>query len=249
MSIDVLEAGILSSLSAKHGFFGRKSGCSVGGYESLNCSLYVGDKESSVVKNLELVRGAVGARKLVTLEQVAGNGCIEVDDETPLSGTRADAMATNMPGIALGILAADCAPILFFDDKNKVIAAAHAGWRGAVSGVIEATVDKMVHLGAELYCIRAAVGPCISRNNYEVGDDFKKNFNGNGYCFCIINTKLHFDLARYCQERLLESGLRNRNIELLNVDTFSSDECYFSSRYAHKFADGVCGRNISVIYL
>ncbi|GHU17660.1 laccase domain protein [Alphaproteobacteria bacterium] len=249
MSIDVLEAPILSLGAVKHGFFGRKSGSSVGGYASLNCSVYVGDKESSVVENLKLVRDAISARKLVTLEQVAGNECIEVDNDSPLSGMKADAMVTNVPGIALGILAADCAPILFLDDKNNVVGAAHAGWRGAVSGVIEATVDKMVHLGAELYHIKAAIGPCIGRNNYEVGDDFKKNFNENGYCFCIINEKLHFDLARYCQEHLLESGLRDRNIELLKVDTFSSDECYFSSRYANKFADGVCGRNISTICL
>ncbi|MDR2681427.1 MAG: polyphenol oxidase family protein [Holosporaceae bacterium] len=245
----LLKAEILASPFIEHGFFGRESGFSEGVYASLNCSNYVGDDALNVAKNLEIVRNCIGARKLITLKQCSENKCLEVNNDTPSTGLMADAMVTAVPGLAIGVLAADCVPILFFDEKNKIIAAAHAGWRGAVSGIVESTVDKIIRRGADLDSTKVAIGPCIGPNSYEVSDDFSENFTDGDDCFCSFNGKLHFNLAHYCQTHLLKSGLREQNIQLLSVDTVANNSCYFSHRAACKSGNGVCGRNISVICL
>jgi len=242
------ESKNLISECCDHGFFGRKGGESRGLYSSLNCSKFVGDDESLVQKNLDNVRSHLRATKLVTLNQVHGNLCV-IADENTASDIKADALVTNVPDIAIGVLTADCVPILFLDKKNKIAGAAHAGWKGAVGGIVEATVQKMKELGSDVKDICAGIGPCVAKESYEVDEEFKANFHGRGDCFCIINLKLHFDLPKYCYLRLVDQGVGKDNIEILGIDTFADRESYFSFRYANKNTDGVCGRQISAICL
>ncbi|MDR3180010.1 MAG: polyphenol oxidase family protein [Holosporaceae bacterium] len=249
MTINALKAEILTSQFLEHGFFGKQSGYSDGVYDSLNCSDYVGDDPQNVAKNLELVKNKIGAQKLITLKQCSENKCIDVDNSTPPSILTADAMVTSTSGIAIGILAADCAPILFFDDKNMIIAVAHAGWRGAALGVLESTLHRLVHRGADLAHTKVAIGPCIGKNSYEVNDDFHQYFRDHNDCFGIVAEKLHFDLPRYCQKCLRKSGVPEQNIQILPVDTAANNRSYFSYRAACRSGNGVCGRNISVICL
>jgi YfiH family protein len=243
-----IESLKITSATANHGFFGRRCGGSEGFYSSLNCSKFVGDDESLVLQNLDIIKKELNAEKLVTLRQMHGNCCIVVDWQTE-SDIKTDAMVTRAPGIAIGILTADCAPILLLDKKHRTIGAIHAGWRGAASGVIESTIQKMAELGSDPQNIVAAIGPCIAKESYEVDNDFKRNFKGKGDCFFMINSKLHFDLPKYCQNRLRESGLNENNIDVINVDTYADQKNYFSYRFANKNSGGICGRNISAICL
>jgi YfiH family protein len=232
-----------------HGFYGRKYGKSIGFYASLNCSMFVGDDEASVFENLDIVKNEFQCKKLVTLQQVHGNLCVTADLQT-LSAIKADALVTTESGVAIGILAADCAPLLFMDRKNLIIGAAHAGWRGAVAGIIETTVEKMTKLGSRTSDIVAAVGPCIQRNSYEINNDFRRNFSDEDDCFFSINhKKMHFDLPKYCYRRLIRAGLNADNIDIMAIDTYADPENYFSYRFATKNTKGICGRNISVICL
>ncbi|MDR2781724.1 MAG: peptidoglycan editing factor PgeF [Holosporaceae bacterium] len=229
-----------------YGFFGRKNGKSSFAYSSLNCSKFVGDDESLVQQNLDIVRRDLAADRLVTLNQVHSNLCIIVDEGTH-SDQKADALVTRTPNIAIGVLTADCAPILFCDPQNRVIGAAHAGWRGAVGGIIESTVQKMVELGSDPKKIIAVIGPCIAKESYEVDNDFRQNFESNEDCFCTVNCHPHFDLPEYCRNRLLKSGVSENDI--LGIDTYANNDDYFSYRFANQNSNGVCGRNISVIFL
>ena len=161
-------------LGVRHGFFTRQGGVSEGPFASLNCSLSGRDNRDSVMENRARVAAALGAPlpSLVGLFQVHGTVAVAV--EAPWAagaGPHADAMVTDRPGIVLGIVTADCAPVLFADREAGVIGAAHAGWRGAVAGILEATLAAMARLGADPSRVVAAVGPCISQDLYEVGAD------------------------------------------------------------------------------
>ncbi|MDR0556149.1 MAG: peptidoglycan editing factor PgeF [Holosporaceae bacterium] len=247
-----LESSKIHSEFCSHGFFRRKYGKSLGVYASLNCSKFVGDNEDLVAQNLDLSRQALGADRLVTLNQVHGNLCITVDERTEISDMKADAVVTRTPGIAIGILTADCAPILFFDRQNLVVGAAHAGWKGAVAGIIPSTVNRMADLGSRSRDIIAAVGPCITVASYDVDEDFRRNFrekSGREEVFCIVGSKLYFDLPKFCKSQLLEAGLEENNIDLMDVDTYLDQENYFSYRFANRHNGGICGRSISAICL
>jgi YfiH family protein len=245
MALKPLKAKLLSAELATHGFFGRGGGYSDGVYASLNCSGYVGDNPANVAKNLDLVKNALKVDKVVTLNQKKSNKCAIID-RSSISGLEADAMATKIPGIAIGILSADCVPLLFLDDNNMIVGAAHAGWHGALSGVLESTLETLLKLGAKLSSLKVALGPGIWRQNYAVSDDFEEKFQAAADCFCCVNSKKHFDLLKYCQKRLIKIGLEESQMEIVPVDTFANNESYFSYRAAR---NGVCGRNISAIGL
>jgi YfiH family protein len=242
-------AQMISSNCSIHGFFGRHGGVSRGVYNSLNCSQYVGDDGACVAHNCNVVKKYMNAEKLITLNQCHGNVCIHVDESTA-SGIEADAMVTQSTAIALCVLTADCAPILFWDDENAIVAAAHAGWRGAVSGIIEATLEKMLAVGGgDSANIVAAIGPCIGVASYEVGDDFERNISDGTDCFRLLNEKKHFDLSKYCVKRLLMAGLQSKNVKVSSPYTVADHENYFSYRMATRNTDGICGRNASAILL
>ena len=230
-------------------FFDRNSGFSHGLFSSLNCSKFVGDDLDSVRKNLEFVRKSVGAKKLITLNQIHSAKCIIVDENSK-SDQEADALVTRSEGVALGILTADCVPVLLFDPIKKIIGAAHAGWKGAKSGVIESTIEKMISLGSRREDISAVIGPCVHVESYEVGEDFLSNFPSEYFSKIEGKNhgdKNHFDVVKFCSDKLKKLGVPK--ISVINTDTFKNHEKYFSFRYARKNSDGVCGRNISVICL
>ncbi|MDR0677071.1 MAG: peptidoglycan editing factor PgeF [Holosporaceae bacterium] len=234
--------------SVEHCFFRRNGGVSSGLYVSLNCSRFVGDDEQLVFQNLDIARKHLGVSKLVTLQQAHGRQCIVADCKTE-SGSIADAIVTKEKDIAIGILTADCAPILFLDEINEVIGAAHAGWRGIMSGIIISTVQTMLNVGAVLDNIKVAVGPCILQKSYIVDEDFKEHLEERQNCFGFINSNMCFDLPKCCFYELLETGIEKNNIDLMMVDTYADPENYFSYRFAKNNSDGVCGRQISAISL
>lgn len=225
-------------------FFGRSSGFSKGLFSSLNCSKFVGDDLESVEKNLEFVRKSIGARKLITLNQIHSAKCVIIDEKSE-SDLEADAMVTQSEGIALGILTADCVPVLLFDPVKKIIGAAHAGWKGAKAGVVENTIEKMASLGSNRRDIVAIIGPCVHVESYEVGEDFLRNFPGE--YFIKIRGRDHFDIVNFCYDRLKEKGISKISVD--EIDTYKNQKKYFSFRYARQNSNGVCGRNISVICL
>ncbi len=233
-----------SFANVDYSFFGRNSGISEGLFASLNCSKFVGDNLESVEKNLEFVRKSIGAKKLITLNQIHSAECIIIDEKSE-SDQKADALVTLYENIALGILTADCVPVLLSDPQKKIIGAAHAGWKGAKAGVIENTIEKMVSLGSNCGDIVVEIGPCIHVESYEVDEDFLSNFPAK--YFSKIDDKNHFDIVKFCCDRLREKGVSK--ISINKIDTYKNHEKYFSFRYAKQNSDGICGRNISVICL
>jgi hypothetical protein len=246
----------------RHGFFGRIGGVSDGLYASLNCGPGSGDARANVIENRRRVREALGAATLVTLGQVHSPNVITVTKPWEIGNDPAedklrippgDAMVTAVRGIALGILTADCAPVLFVDEDAGVIGAAHAGWKGAVGGVIANTVAAMETLGARRACIAAAIGPCIAQANYEVGPEFHDRFleeNGSFARFFVPAERpshLRFDLAGFVADRLAVAGVDR--IETLGACTYARPADFFSFRRATHRGESDYGREISAIVL
>lgn len=239
-----------------HGFFTRRGGVSEGPYASLNCSLSSADSREAVLRNRALAAEAVGAdpSRLLGLTQVHGHDVAVVTEAwAPGAGPKADAMVTDRAGIALGIVTADCAPVLFADRNAGIVGAAHAGWRGAVSGVIEATIDAMQRLGAKAGDIAAAVGPCIGQISYEVGPDLRDAVLGHAadsdrfFAPGKRPDRWQFDLAGYCAARLRDAGVGT--VATLGVDTLADDTRFFSHRRRTLAGGGPIGHQISVIAL
>lgn len=242
----------LSSAAASrriaHGFFGRKGGVSEGLYASLNCGAGSKDAPQSVAENKRRVREALGAHQLVTLSQVHSADVMIIAERDALSGQSADALVTNQSGIALGILTADCGPVLFADSEAGVIGAAHAGWKGAAGGVLEHTVSAMESLGAQRGRIVAALGPTIAQASYEVGAEFKAGLLAKDAANeRFFNEALHFNLPAYICARLAQMGLASA--EDLAIDTYSNEQDYFSYRRTTHQSEPDYGRQISCIML
>lgn len=231
-------------------FFGKSGGASTGSYSSLNCSKYVGDDVERVNKNLKNVSSILRADKLFSLHQTHGNACVVVDlDTDDTVDPEADAIVTKSFEVAITIVTADCAPLLFFDPVHHVIGAAHAGWKGAVGGVIDSTIQAMTDLGCEKNNILIAIGPCVMKNSYKVTNEFKDHFKpDDADCFeSFDRNNLLFDLPAYCFKRLCASGINKNHIDILCEDTVSNTDKFFSYRFAIKHTRGICGRNISAI--
>jgi polyphenol oxidase len=256
-SLSPLQSSTLASLAGlRHAFYTRRGGVSEGVYDSLNCGLGSGDAREAVIEN----RGRAMAfldlpeEALATNFQIHSPDVIVVDKVWPRDDRpRADAMVTRTPGLALGILTADCAPILFADESARVIGAVHAGWRGAVSGVAEATVAAMAKLGAEPRRVRAAIGPCIAQASYEVGPEFPGPFlaqdKGHERFFGPARRPGHFmfDLAGYLQARLEAMGIGG--IDIVARDTCAESGVFFSYRRTTLEGGKDYGRGLSVIAL
>jgi len=243
-----------AALGARHGFFTRQGGISSGPYASLNCSLSRGDDRDTVLQNRARAARAIGGQpdRLVGLMQVHGPDVVTVTEPwLPGEGPRADAMVTTRPDIVLGIVTADCAPVLFADIEAGVVGAAHAGWRGAVSGVLEATLDAMRRLGASR--ISAAIGPCIGQASYEVGPDLRDSVLSNSAAHDSFFSpgrrvaRWQFDLAGYCATRLSSAGIQA--IATLDADTAADEERFFSYRRRTLGGGGPMGHQISIITL
>jgi len=239
-----------------HGFFGRRGGVSTGIYTSLNCGFGSGDDPAHVAQNRARAAACLSApgHGFATPHQVHGTDVIHVTEVwAPKSGPKADGVVTDRPGIALGVLSADCAPVLFLDTEARVIGAAHAGWRGALAGVTDRTIAAMCALGADRARIRAAVGPCIGPTSYEVGAEFQAAFaagdpdSGRFFRPGARADKFFFDLPAYVGARLARAGIGS--VELLGHCTYDRSDEYFSFRRTTHRGEADYGRDLSAIIL
>jgi YfiH family protein len=240
----------------RHAFFTRQGGVSDGIYGSLNCGFGSGDDVAKVEQNRAIAAATlhVAADRLVSCYQIHGTTALTV--EQPWHRTEnphADAMVTTVPGIALGVLAADCAPVLFADPQARVIGAAHGGWRGTLSGVMESTVAAMVALGAQPRHIRAGIGPCIAQPSYEVGPEFPGTFAASDAESAAFfrpaprDGHFLFDLPGYIAHRLGRLGLAV--VEQAPHDTAAEEDLFFSYRRACMRGERDYGRGLAAIAL
>ena len=250
----ILSAALSRSQNIRHGFFTRSGGVSEGLYSSLNCGPGSADAPGNVAENRARVARRLGGvhSDVATLYQVHSGTAVAVDgplaaDERP----KADGIVTATPGLVIGVLTADCAPVLFADPEAGVVGAAHAGWRGAVGGVIEATIAEMEKLGARRNRIIAAIGPSINQVSYEVGPEFEAALLES----CADNKKFllrrnpseraHFDLPAYVEMRLKKSGVGE--VERQCPCTYANESLFFSFRRSQHRSEGDYGRQISAI--
>lgn len=243
----------LKSDGITHGFFGRRGGISKGQYESLNTGRGSGDDPKAVTENRRRVAASLGASEpaLLSCHQCHSADVMIVDAPwTSANSPKADAIVTATPGIACSALAADCAPVLFMDNRARIIGAAHAGWRGAIGGITDQTIKAMESLGAKRADIHAVVGPCISQDNYEVGPEFMEQFTAHSkdntrFFTSGRDDRMQFDLKAYVRARLLGFGVGKA--EALPDCTYAAPDRYFSYRYNSHNGLGDYGRNISAI--
>jgi len=239
----------------KHCFFSRKNGVSRGVYESLNCGLGSNDNRENVFKNLKLVSNKINCNKdsLITLNQKHTNQVIHFKNEISVKNKlTADAIVSEVKNVGIGILTADCAPILFYDPKKKIIGCAHSGWKGALNGIIKNTVKKFSELNSSNNDLIAVVGPCIDKKNYKVKEDFFNKFvsqDSNNKIFFekIDDEQFLFDLRGFINNEISKSGIKN--LENLELDTFSQKEFFYSYRRSKLNKEKDYGRCISVILM
>ena len=253
----MITLGALDGHSAvRHAFFTRQGGVSRGLFASLNCGFGSGDDLEAVARNRAIAASELGLapERLVTCHQVHGTDIVTVErpwrrEDNP----HADGTVTKVPGIALGVLAADCAPVLFADAEAGVIGAAHGGWRGTLAGVMEAAVDAMLALGARPERIRAGIGPCIAQTSYEVGPEFPGDFaavDPASAGFFVPGSRpghFLFDLPGYIALRLERLGLGA--VERAPHDTAAEEELFFSYRRACLRGERDYGRGLAAIAL
>ena len=239
----------------KHCFFSRKNGFSKGNYESLNCGLGSNDKKENVLKNLELVSKRIGCEKklLITMNQIHSDKVLyfeKIDDvKNKLVG---DAIVTKVKKIGIGILTADCAPILLYDPKKEIIGCIHSGWKGALKGIVKKTIEKFIELNSNINDIIAVIGPCIKKENYEVKDDFYEKFISQNRKYKAFFTEIDankylFDLRNFINSEISLSNVKN--IENIEKDTFSEKELFYSYRRTQLNKETDYGRCISVILM
>jgi len=251
-AVEVVHAAALGAIA--HGFLGRRGGVSQGAMWGLNTGFGSGDDPSAIEENRRLaIDSVLAGAELATVHQVHSARAVRADrpwpnDERP----QADAMVTDRPGLLLGVLTADCAPVLLADPAAGVVGAAHAGWRGALAGVTDSTIAAMETLGAARDRIAAAVGPCIAQASYEVDEGFRSRFlaqDGANQRFFSLGEagKPHFDLAGYVRHRLLAAGLGE--VEVLHLDTYAEPDRFYSFRRSTHLGEPGYGRQISLIGL
>jgi YfiH family protein len=250
--VEVIRSAVIEGV--QHGFLGRRGGVSTGELAGLNVGYGSNDDRSAIGENRRrAVEAVMPGAELATVHQVHSATAVYVEQVWPQAERpRADAMVTDRPGVLLGILTADCAPVLFADVEAGVVGAAHAGWRGALAGVTDSTIDAMEKLGARRDCIRAAVGPCIAQPSYEVDEAFRLRFldaeHENGRFFAHGPAgKPHFDLPGYVGHRLRAAGLSG--VDVLNLDTYADPDRFFSYRRATHRGEADYGRQVGLIGL
>ena len=252
IEIPVHQSKKLSTLSGiRHGFFGRRGGVSKGLYDSLNVGEGSGDAPDSVVQNRWRVQEVMGAKHLQSVYQVHSPNVVVLKgplDERP----EGDAMVTDARGLALCILTADCVPILFADPDAGLVGAAHAGWKGALHGVAENTVNAMAELGAKPRRIQAAIGPCIGQDSYEVGPEYRDTILKDAPWAANLfrpgaGDRLHFNIQTFVKNRLMRLDLNW--VDVIDHDTCAMEDIYFSYRRRNHRGEPDYGRNASVIML
>jgi polyphenol oxidase len=251
--LPVLTSKLLDAAGVRHAFFTRDGGVSRGLYASLNVGVGSSDDPEAVRENRRRCAAHFGAETVVTAYQVHSATALVADGDWPAGPPQADAVVSATEGVVCGALAADCAPILLADPQARVVAAAHAGWRGALTGVVEATVSRMESLGADRNRLRAAVGPCIGPASYEVGVEFLERFvhfdpaYGRFLGPGAAPDKRQFDLPAFVLARLAAAGVSA--CEWAGRDTCAEPDHFFSNRRAFKQGESDYGRLMSAIAL
>lgn len=255
---DPIRSSVLDGLAQngiRHGFFTRHGGVSQGIYRGLNAGAGSQDDRNNVVENRARIATWLGVppANLLSLYQIHSTKALTVSAPFPLDQRpQADALVTNRPGLALGVLSADCGPVLYADAQAGIIGAAHAGWKGALTGILESTIEAMEGLGARRERIVAVLGPSIGPDNYEVGPEFVARFvaedSGNDAFFRPSTKSGHalFDLNRYILERLTRAGVKAGTT---GHCTYADEALFFSYRRATHRGEGDYGRQISAIVL
>ncbi len=237
-----------------HCFFSRKGGHSKGIYEGLNCGLGSRDNKENVNKNLNLVakKMSVLPENLILMNQTHSNRVFFLDKkDTKKIRVKSDSLITNIKNLAIGVLTADCIPIILYDEINEMVGCVHAGWKGSISGIIENTLDKFNEINLKNK-ITACVGPCIGEKSYEVGEDFRNEFlkesKTNDIFFMNgVNDKFYFNLRGYVCDKLKKRGIKN--VDNINIDTFKDSDNFFSHRRSQKLGEKDYGRCIATISL
>jgi len=238
-----------------HGFFDRSGGKSSGIYKSLNCGPGSKDKKNNIKANLRIVKNKISkkSKNIFLLHQIHSNKFIFIDKnfKNYKKKVQADAVITNQRKFPIAVLTADCVPILLYDNKKNIIAAIHAGWKGALKGIIKNVIDFMLKKGCQQKNIFAAIGPCIGKNNYNVRNDFKRKFlkndKKNKIFFRNRKNIIYFDLPNYVKSQLKFNKITN--IDMKNIDTFNKKNNFFSARRALESKHDDYGRNISIIMI
>ena len=242
--------GLKKFKNLNHCFFSRRGGYSSGLYKSLNCGKGSRDKRKNIAKNLEYVskKMYVKKKRLILMHQTHSNKVIEINKKNLDKNIYSDAMITTYKKVALGVLTADCVPILVYDKRNKIIGCIHAGWRGALSGIIKKTIIKIKRKNSR-YDIFASVGPCISIKSYEVDLNFYKKFlakakKNEKYFKNKNKNKKIFNLREYVNDKLVELNVK---VDHINRDTYREKKNFFSYRRSSKLKQNDYGRCISTI--
>ncbi len=238
----------------KHGFFNRNGGRSKGIYKSLNCGRGSHDKKKYVKKNIAIACKKVckSYKKIILLNQIHSNKFFLIkNNKFNKKKILGDALITDQKKIIIGILTADCVPILIFDKKIKIISAIHAGWKGAYKGIIQKVIKQFKKMGSETKNLIAAVGPCISQKNYEVQNDFELKFlkqsKINKFFFNKVKNKTYFSLNKYVKYQLKSLGVKK--IDIIDKDTYNQKNNFFSARRSMHEKEDDYGRNISLIMI
>ncbi len=246
---------LIKQKNISHGFFNRKGGKSKGIYKSLNCGLGSNDQRTRVSANLKIVKNKISkkSKNIFLLHQVHSNNFVFIDHNFKFNNKKikADALITNQKRLPIAVLTADCVPILLYDEKKDIIAAIHAGWKGAFKGIIKKVINFMLIKGCKRKFITAAIGPCIGRSSYNVKDDFKKKFikkdKKNKIFFKLKKDKIFFDLSNFVKSQLESNKITN--IDTINIDTFDKKNNFFSARRSKRLKHDDYGRNISIIMI
>jgi YfiH family protein len=252
LTLQIITSDLLSPV--RHGFFTRKGGASSGVYAGLNCGQGSDDQSEAVAINRARVADAMNVERdaLKSVHQVHSARVVTIDGSETGGRTEADAMVTRTPGMALGVLTADCQPVLFSDPEAGVVGAAHAGWRGAMDGILEATLDAMEALGAARADTRVVIGPTISQRNYEVGPEFFEDFtiddpHAQRFFAGGAGDRMHFDLPGYALDRLRKAGVAEA--DWTGHCTYADPGLFYSYRRSTHLKEADYGRLISVIRL
>jgi YfiH family protein len=252
MTVEVIRAGCLAGVP--HGFLGRRGGVSTGILAGLNVGTGSGDDRDAIAENRRrAVEAVLPGAKLATVHQVHSADAVYAAEPWPQDARpRADAMVTDRPGLLLGILTADCAPVLLADAKAGVIGAAHAGWCGALAGVTDSVITEMEGIGARRDRIAAAIGPCIAMPSYEVDEAFREHLleadpANDRFFSTAASNGLHFDLPAYVRHRLIGAGIDE--VETIHLDTYANPDRFYSYRRATHRGEPDYGRQISLIGL
>ena len=238
-----------------HGFFNKNGGVSEGIYKSLNCGIGSKDKKNNIKKNLKIVKRKIGkkSKEIFLVKQIHSNKFIFLSKNSKIKNRsiNADAIVTEKKKFPIAILTADCVPLLLFDKKRKMIAAIHAGWKGALKGIINKVIKFMLKKGCSRKDITVAIGPSITQKNYNVKLNFKNKFikkhKKNKIFFKNINKLIYFDLPNYIKSQLKFNKISK--IDMINIDTYDKKNNFFSARRSIKLRHDDYGRNISIIMI